>query len=111
MPADVEVMNLITDAHQIVRHLRTHGGWVVVLCPNRITATSCAKALMAFAPTGSSGRTSLFPFGRVSVATPEDSPFVPDGVPFVLTFFNWQAKDNSEKATRWQTKASGFLRA
>jgi hypothetical protein len=108
--ADITYMNLLNDMLSLLRTHRARKGWLVALCPSDTVTISCAHILAALVPAGTkfSGRTALFPGGKLSVACVTDPVFPPSGA-FAVSFMGWEVTDNPAGAAQWRNQAGEIL--
>ena len=103
--------DLLADVQRAIQRAIETGDWVVLLCPDQITAASYKRSLACALPEGApfSGRTARLVNGRISVAFISEKLFVPSGKSFVLTYAGWKSTDTSDGVTQWQSRASKVI--
>ena len=107
--APIPHQTLLTELSCAIRHVQKNGGWLVLLCPSYGVALQAGKALAAMVPSGTlfSGRTALFPGGKITVVDAQQEPWIND--PFWLRFLGWAETSDMQGVQAWRSKAAGVI--
>lgn len=104
--------HLLMDLQRVLELRQVRDDWMILLCPSSGIALVVLKILASLIPSNQdikfSGRTILFPQGKISVASASDSVFAEEG--FSLIFLEWVSGADPKDTDRWKAQAKEIIR-